>query len=335
MHAHLFFPSVLALCCLALSACAPSTDDDDDDDTSAASDTGDTGADTGDTGTETGDTGEALSWVQVAPGEVGTCALRSDGKVECWGRETMSDVPEGTFTQVAVGGDGACALDAEGVATCWYPVESCGVTMEPLTSFSKIDGGFVHYCGLSSEDGSIECWGAGEGCATHDFGQAESRSGPFVDVSAGQYVTCGLRTNGTTECWGLTATDFDNGGQYYQSVSVGLGTSVYAACGMTTAGEAECFGSGGETANGTGLYSEPSGIVQLGVGDGFACGLTANGTPVCWGGDSPSPYPGGDAPTDAGFTQIAAGKAFACALKDGQITCWGDNSWGQTDVPEL
>ena len=34
-------------------------------------------------------------------------------------------------------------------------------------------------------------------------GQATSPGGSFDSVSAGYYHTCGVRTNGTVQCWGL------------------------------------------------------------------------------------------------------------------------------------
>jgi hypothetical protein len=54
-----------------------------------------------------------------------TCALRSDGVVECWGDDTEEQAPgtrtalSGTFTQLSAGSSHTCALRGDGVVECW------------------------------------------------------------------------------------------------------------------------------------------------------------------------------------------------------------------------
>ena len=45
-------------------------------------------------------------------------------------------------------------------------------------------------------DGKAACWG-------HDlFGETAAPDGTFLEVSAGNVVSCGIHTNGDLECWG-------------------------------------------------------------------------------------------------------------------------------------
>ncbi len=38
----------------------------------------------------------------------------------------------------------------------------------------------------------------------NDFGQGDPPSGQFTAIAAGTYHTCGLRPDGTIECWGIS-----------------------------------------------------------------------------------------------------------------------------------
>ncbi len=63
----------------------------------------------------------------------------------------------------------------------------------------------------------------------------------------------------------------------------------------------------------------------------FACGLRTNGKVTCWGDNSQ----GQTNVPDGIYTTITASYGHACGLRtNGRITCWGDNSLGQTDVPD-
>ena len=89
---------------------------------------------------------------------------------------------------------------------------------------------------------SEQCWGWDK------YGRATPPSGAFASVSAGAFHTCGVRTDGTGECWGLHEDEDGNVvGQAtpppgeFASVSAGL----LHTCGVRTDGVVECWGSDG------------------------------------------------------------------------------------------
>jgi len=43
----------------------------------------------------------------------------------------------------------------------------------------------------------VECWG------WNDVSQSTPPSGAFQSVSGGRYHTCGVRSTGSVECWGI------------------------------------------------------------------------------------------------------------------------------------
>ena len=67
------------------------------------------------------------------------------------------------------------------------------------------------------------------------------------------------------------------------------------------------------------------------AGSLHSCGLRADGTITCWGDDSSGQT---DAP-DGRFTAVSAGGSFTCGLRtNGSVECWGNNFSGQTDAPD-
>ena len=174
------------------------------------------------------------------------------------------------------------------------------------------------------------------------FGSSEPL--PIPSISAGGYMSCGVRTDGTAACWGengVPSNDTANvqpGGAAtppagtFLEVNAGYAT----ACGVRTNQTLVCWGN-----DRFGKLLVPSGTFShVTVGLNYACALRTNGTIACWGGDDPA-APGADpeqkvvrdVPPGA-FTQLTLGIRHACALRaDGSIRCWGGNLDGQTTVP--
>ena len=66
------------------------------------------------------------------------------------------------------------------------------------------------------------------------------------------------------------------------------------------------------------------------AGWAHSCGIRVGGTVTCWGDNS-----SGQSETPTGrFRAVAAGSASTCGLhSDGTITCWGNNALGQAEAP--
>ena len=69
--------------------------------------------------------GIAIQWYiplsDISAGTLHTCAVRTNGALECWGddRWGQANPPAGVFTQVSAGNYTSCAIDTEGHVECW------------------------------------------------------------------------------------------------------------------------------------------------------------------------------------------------------------------------
>ena len=117
---------------LVLTAAACSGDDAEQSERAGTEGSGNVESGDGDSSTlaETADgsgTPERLGrgrFAAVAPGSRHTCALRTDGSIECWGQAgaALEVPPEGPFTAIAAGAYHACAVRTDGTAACWSPL---------------------------------------------------------------------------------------------------------------------------------------------------------------------------------------------------------------------
>ena len=139
------------------------------------------------------------SIVQVSSGSAHTCALKSDGTVNCWGSGSYGQLGDGTvvgktYPVVVISGQGSS---------------------NPLRDIVQVSSGAAHTCALKS-DGTVNCWGngnlgrLGDGTSTSKNYPVEVISGQdsshplrdIVQVSSGANYTCALKSDGTVSCWG-------------------------------------------------------------------------------------------------------------------------------------
>ena len=344
-------------------------------------------------------------FTQIAAGEDHTCAIDIEGRVACWGSNTYgrADAPTGNFLAVSAADDHSCALRASGTIECWG-WNVLDRMDPPLGAFTALDTGSLTSCGLRS-DGTVACWGA------NWWGLDEPPSGRITQISVSDTHACGIRDGGEIDCWGLkrcseSAKSWegvdpqshydrkwlghvvmacevgeapDNHGQAnpprgaFTSVSV----ETWHSCGVRADGSAECWGNGRYLASrgAAGTYTEerngityfchvglvrdgcsrdgdytqtdvPSGrYSQISIGAGHSCGLHVDGTVECWGdnlyGEIDIPEPvlaaiAGDAPAEpfVPYVDVSVSGSHGCGLRaDGRIRCWGSNSHGQLDAP--
>jgi len=153
-----------------------------------------------------------------------------------------------------------------------------------------------------------------------------------VAVAPGGLHTCGLRADGSAACWGSNgigqSTPPTPNGPY-----LSLSSGGYHTCGVKADGSVECWGAGEPGSSGA-LHSGQSTVPdemaaagaaafgQIAAGNAHACDLRRDGTVSCWGDNTDGQT---NAPTTTGyFTQVVAGNNFSCGLgADGKVACWG------------
>ncbi len=265
---------------------------------------------------------------QISAGAYHSCAVTVAGLVRCWGNNnlTQSTVPSdvGSVIQVSAGGAHTCAVTVAGLVRCWGRNQEGQSTLPSnLGMVTQISAGLYHSCAVTVA-GLVRCWGY------DNYGQrtVPSDLGLVTQISAGLYHTCAVTVAGLVRCWG------DNGaGQTTVPSDLGLVTQVSAGgahtCAVTVAGLVRCWGD-----NGAGQITVSSGATasQISAGGAHTCAVTVAGLIRCWG------YDGYGQITTKPFwvsqvTQVSAGIHHTCAVAGGYVSCWGDNTEGQTKVP--
>lgn len=170
------------------------------------------------------------------------CGIASDETLVCWGDEGfVAAVPSGTFSAVDVSGFAqpyACAIRTSGSLACWGNVmdddvgtpgdDTIEVPPPPTGTYSEVSVGNNSACALRTRDQHAVCWSwrttaddrgyylhttyrglmvrepySYNGVANYRFDVDATPDGAFASISnaIGGYA-CGLRINGSIECWG-------------------------------------------------------------------------------------------------------------------------------------
>jgi alpha-tubulin suppressor-like RCC1 family protein len=247
--------------------------------------------------------------VEIAAGDIHSCARFDDGRAGCWGGNYAGQLADGTTEP------------------------RLSPSLLP-TAISRIAAGFNHSCSLDTA-GAVSCWGSNQfakvGVDTSDncTGIPCRRlpvliDGPsdVVEVSLGDHQTCALQRDGAAFCWGLN-----------EFGAVGNG----GAANITSpdCGSLKC--------NSPTRIAEIGSVSSIASGGDHVCAATEDGEAYCWGdnvyGQLGVGHPDASEPFEEtpkrvtlpeAVESVVAGHRFSCALTvGGAIWCWGLNSAGQ------
>ena len=282
------------------------------------------------------------SFRSVSAGDSHTCGLRADGTIACWGGQYRHQTrpPVGPFRSVSVGDFLACGVRVDGIVACWGGIDEPEPPPGTFEAVSVSSGSsfYGQTCGVRI-DGTLACWGRHTSAddappslakdakfsswdTIYNAGKGPPH-GMFRSVSVGDLHACGVRTDETIVCWGLSEYgQADPPVGAFQSVSVGR----LHSCGLRTDRTVACWG-----ANYAGQATPPPGKFRsIDAGAIDTCGVRTDDSTVCWGWDKESQA----TPPSGVFEVISVGGEHTCGVRtDGMPACWGWNENGQTNSP--
>jgi alpha-tubulin suppressor-like RCC1 family protein len=291
------------------------------------------------------------SAIAVGVGATHACALRSDGKVLCWGSNfnhqlgrdaprTSESHPAGEVAplpaavHLAVGGFFTCVIAADSSVRCWGTnfafelAQEGNVTSNPVptavagVSAYLLSAGEQHTCALE-HDGRVVCWGDNTRSQSHPTAAAIAVApmdvglGGLVDVAAGFDTTCVLTADGLVACWG---NGLPFAGVAGVSNAASIAASVSGTCALLADGTIKCWGTSSTT------LSQPP--VTNAIELGGQCALLVGGSTRCFSGTTAGAFRPDAAPSKA--RGLALGANHSCARRAiGEIVCWGENGSSQ------
>ena len=145
------------------------------------------------------------------------CILGEDGNIRCEDNGKLdfyslsAETVEGPFKGLGQTRRGVCAIRSDDLVRCWSysnrrifePIDLPNAYLD--TEFKFIAGGYAQACGIRKSDNAVLCWKwdtTGFGFhTTTSATEHRAPSGEFTFVDAGVGTNCGVKIDGTVECW--------------------------------------------------------------------------------------------------------------------------------------
>jgi beta-glucanase (GH16 family)/spore coat protein CotH len=256
-----------------------------------------------------------------------TCAIDDSGVV-CWGArgQGRSNVPADLSnpTQISAGYGNSCALDDTGVV-CWGGNNFAQSTVATLSNPTKVGAGGLFSCAI--DDTGVVCWGSDRAGQVSLIPQLVNPT----QVVAGNDHACAIDDSGVV-CWGANKAQKRN----------------VPSLDMVTDNDSDGVADVIEVANGTDKLAFDTDGDDVGDGvDAFPLDAAETlDTDLDGIGNNADADDDGDSVPDAlelesGRNPLAidystsVGRRFSCIIDGSGVVCWGDNSFGQTDIPLL
>jgi len=183
----------------------------------------------------------------------------------------------------------------------------------------------------------------------------------FINISSGEFHSCGLFSNGSAFCWGQGSDGqlgYGGNDSHNSPVAVNISPNNFSvisagerhSCGVLVNGSAFCWGWGSSGQLGYGGNDSQNSPVAVNISPNnfsvisltlrHSCGVLSNGSAFCWGlgalgrlgyggtDDKYTPIAVNISPNN--FTSISAGVGHSCGLlSNGSAFCWGQGGSGR------
>jgi alpha-tubulin suppressor-like RCC1 family protein len=288
----------------------------------------------------------AVAGNTIASGGNHTCAIRSGGKVYCWGQNLAAQLGKSTTTIHS----------------------SVPVQVPGITDAVAVTAGGMHSCALRAT-GELLCWGANTDGALGRGPSGDGSVGAVTGIAPTRvsarngFTTCAVNAAGEIWCWGdnlygqlgIAATTASSNvpvhAAWFKGATVVAsgghhGCAIYGPDSIVA-----CWGKNEDLQLGasigaaeTSSHAPPyvrvplTGASHVAAGGDFSCARLLSGQVVCWGNNAQNQLGNGTTTSSARTTvsnlttatNVVAGEWHACALlTSGQVYCWGYNSAGQ------
>jgi len=263
---------------------------------------------------------EGVPWEQTeSPDEWACVVTPNDGFVDGPSDEDLVTIHVDVHPHAASGANHTCAVQMDGEYQCWGSDSAGQLAQAPDASLWQIESGDGFSCGIVFADTSISCWG------DQSQDQHLPPLGTFVNLGVGKSHACAVTSTGEINFWGSAIQWSEPVPDHGSMIDVTAGTDY--CCSMNEEGYLDCWGDNPPTSATSGGY------YQFDGGAGHLCAVSEGGTVACWGTDGFGQTSG--APIAGTFTSVTAGRQHSCAIEEGTgfVTCWGDDSAGQSSPP--
>lgn len=233
-------------------------------------------------------------FINLSVANSSACAITTMGVLKCWGDNISGNLGDGTtvfktspttidagvtYNQISAGSSHTCGITNTGQLKCWgtntYGKLGTGnvtnyntpTAIDVGTTYSMVSVGSTHTCAVTTS-GILKCWGGADFGAVGNGVASGSVTTPtvidsgtsYMQISAGEQMTCGVTQAGAIKCWGLNTNGRLGVGTMTSAVSVPtqvnmpaealpasvISTGSGTTCAISNGGKLWCWGEGQE-----------------------------------------------------------------------------------------